>query len=72
MSTIINNPPGIATDDSAGMGIAVVVILLLVVAAGALFVMYGLPTLRDTTPATPNTTNIKVEIPKTPTPIPAP
>jgi hypothetical protein len=74
MSTIINTPPNMTTDDSASSSVAVVAIVLILAVAGVLFVMYGLPAIQNNTTETPGTTNINVELPSVtpPTPTPAP
>jgi ABC-type branched-subunit amino acid transport system permease subunit len=45
MATIINNPSSAGEDTSVGL---ILGIILAVVVAGALFVIYGLPAIRDT------------------------
>lgn len=63
MTTIINNPNGeTASDSAAGIIIGVIFALILV----ALFIVYGLPALRNnqsTTTENPSTTNINVTVP---------
>jgi hypothetical protein len=74
MSTIINTP-GSLTSDNGGIGM--IVGILLVVIVGVLFYLYALPTLRNEE-VKPTTTEIKVELPNppasapTPSPTPAP
>lgn len=68
MATIINNPGNEARNDggadsAAGMVIGIIIAIVLI----ALFVIYGLPAIRqngaaDTT-ARPDTTNVNVSIP---------
>jgi len=64
MPTIINNPSG--GEESSAVNVIIVVITVL--ALGALFIFYGLPTIRESMlkAQQPNTTNINIA---TPTPI---
>jgi hypothetical protein len=68
MTTIINTPPSTESSDS-GLGIVLGIIVGIVIVI--LFLIYGLPLLRNKPAATNDTVNVNVQLPtdtKTTTP----
>lgn len=59
MATVINNP----SESDAGSGNGVVIGILLVVFLAILFLIFGLPYLRNRGTAAPSGTNINVTLP---------
>ena len=66
MPTVINNP---GTTEDSGLNFVWGVILAIVILGGlALFFIYGLPMIQNSTNQNPETTNINVTVPPTTTP----
>lgn len=66
MTTIINNPG--TGDEGDGPAIGVIIGILLALIVGGILLFYFLPELRGTKEPDTTTTEIKIELPVTPTP----